>query len=90
MALQVLQSDTHYAESLEKNIHSFYSAVKKEKDLEDKLQEQDRQLDNQGRRITELEDFIHKILMRTDKNPVNFHQAGGSFSTAARKRKRPK
>jgi transcriptional regulator with XRE-family HTH domain len=89
MAAKVLQSDTHYAESLDKNIHSFFSAVIKEQELSEKLKEQDRQLENQDRRITELEDFIHKIL-RTDKNPVNFHPAGGTFSRTARKQKRPK
>lgn len=83
MAAKVLQSDTHYAESLDKNIHSFFSAVIKEQELSEKLKEQDR-------RITELEDFIHKILVRTDKNPVNFHPAGGTFSRTARKQKRPK
>lgn len=90
MAAQVLQSDTHYAESLDKNIHSFFSAVKKEQELSERLKEQDRQLENQDRRITELEDFIHKILVRSDKNPVNFHPAGGTFSRTARKQKRPK
>lgn len=90
MAVQVLQSDTHYAESLDKNIHSFYSAVKKEKDLSEKLQEQDRKLANQDHRITELEDFIQRILMKTEKNPVNFPDAGGTPFRVARRQKRPK
>lgn len=90
MAMQVLQSDTHYAESLDKNIHSFYSAVRKEKVLSEKMQEQDRKLAAQDHRITELEDFIKRILERTEKNPVNFQDADGTTFRVARKQKHPK
>jgi DNA-binding XRE family transcriptional regulator len=65
MVAQVLNSKTHYADSLDKNIFSFYSAVKKEEALTQRLNEQDR-------RIAELERIVKELRAGKDDNPLDF------------------
>jgi transcriptional regulator with XRE-family HTH domain len=77
----VLTSNTHYAESLDKNIFSFFSAVKNEEALTKRLNEQDK-------RIAELERIVRDLRMGKDVNPLDFPASGSFTRTEPKDRKK--